>query len=231
MAQSRVCGFSPRQVREAVWRWQYGWAQHFLAWTNRWLDARVQFALTEEARTAVANTARPLIILANHQSYGDILLIYAVVQGRPMLWSGKKILRRLPAAGASAEVIRCAFLERGGTSGDRERMAAMARFAREDGACIMLFPEGHRFRQRRRRRSPELRNVLQPRVGGFSILLDELPGYGVLDLTIRRTAARLGGTDVVVHGRMRTVPHGCTSREQRQDLINSWWREKDHLLS
>lgn len=229
LARATWRGLSPRQRRGAVWAWQYHWARHFFGWTNRLLGVTARFEVEGAAQAAIANDNEPLIVLCNHQSYADVLLIFVVMRGKPMLWSGKKILRWMPAAGKSAEVIRVAFLERGGTAADRARVAEAAQFARADGASFMLFPEGHRWR--RKYLTPGFTKVLLPHVGGFAILLDELSGYPVLDLTLKRTATELGGTDVVVHGRLRSVPDGCTTRQQRQDLINAWWREKDQLLN
>jgi 1-acyl-sn-glycerol-3-phosphate acyltransferase len=111
------------------------------------------------------------IIVANHQSYYDIFLMYGWL-GIDFKWVMKKELRKVPALGIACEKIGHIFLER---SNSKEALDTLNETKKKlvNGTSVVMFPEGTRSKG----------NVLNPfKKGAFKLAWDlELP---ILPITL-----------------------------------------------
>lgn len=81
--------------------------------------------------------SRPLLLVSNHTSYLDVLLLGAVL---PVRFTPKSDIAKWPVVGAICRMIGCVFIDRKATrtTDNQEKLVE----ALEQGACVSLFPEG-----------------------------------------------------------------------------------------
>ena len=85
----------------------------------------------------------PALLVPNHQSLGDILLLYGLKSH--FKWVSKSSVFRIPFIGWNMKLNRYVGLERG----DRKSVVKMLQSCREhlrNGSAILMFPEGTRSR-------------------------------------------------------------------------------------
>jgi 1-acyl-sn-glycerol-3-phosphate acyltransferase len=85
---------------------------------------------------------KPLIVMANHQSYFDIPVLYAVLP-EPFGMLAKQELFRLPVFSAAMRGMRCVPIDRGNRRQSFESLRKAANQVRS-GNSIVVFPEGTR---------------------------------------------------------------------------------------
>jgi len=85
---------------------------------------------------------KPLIVMANHQSYFDIPVLYAVLP-EPFGMLAKQELFRLPVFSAAMRGMRCVPIDRGNRRQSFESLRKAADQVRS-GNSIVVFPEGTR---------------------------------------------------------------------------------------
>lgn len=118
------------------------------------------------------------VIVPNHQSYYDILLMYGWL-GIDFKWVMKKELRKVPALGIACEKIGHIFLDRSNNKASVEALNE-AKTKLINGASIVIFPEGTRSKTGK---------VGSLKKGAFKIAFDlQLP---ILPVTINGTGAIL----------------------------------------
>ncbi len=199
------------------------------------------------------------IVIANHQSWADILLLqHAVVYRTPPLkWLAKRELLYVPVIGLICWAYGYPMLRRyspeqlQNNSALRDLDAAQIHRAclalRNQPGTLMNFPEGTRHTEEKARRSQSAyEHLLSPRTGGMYNLLqimgDDLTG--ILDLTIQypQRPARLwdflAGRHPVVRMQCEFIPRadlpfmqtGCDQRATLRDWLTQRWSRKDRLL-
>mgnify|MGYP000866761491 CR=1 FL=1 len=144
---------------------------------------------------------RSYVVVANHQSLYDILLVYGWL-GIDFRWVMKKELRGVPGLGASCERMGHIFVDRSSPiAASRTLEVARARVA--EGASVLFFPEGTR--------SPD--GTLGPfKRGAFRMAIDL--GLPVLPMTIIGTRAILPpGSRDLRPGRAQLVIHSPISTD------------------
>ena len=193
--------------------------------------------------------ARPHIVLANHRSWADILIVQSVVatNGPIVKFLGKRELLYVPIFG----VIILAFdfpvlrrrARRGGNPAnrrddDRRRVSEASTALIDSPAAILSFAEGTRFTEAKREaRSGPYDHVLPPRAGGLAAMIEALAPAGgtIVDLTLAypRTVSFwefLGGAAGPVSVAWETVPITEVAPERVQEWLNDRWQRKDELL-
>jgi 1-acyl-sn-glycerol-3-phosphate acyltransferase len=150
---------------------------------------------------------RSYVVVANHQSQLDILVIYGWL-GMDFRWVMKKELRKVPVLGITCEKLGHIFVDRS----DRTAAIEAINQAKEKlsgGTSIFFFPEGTRSRDG---------NLLPFKKGAFRMAVDlKMPilpvsivgTHGILPagaMTFRPGRARL-----VIHSPIETA--GCTPGE------------------
>jgi 1-acyl-sn-glycerol-3-phosphate acyltransferase len=134
---------------------------------------------------------RPYVVVANHESFVDILLISHLPT--EMKWMSKIEIMKIPAVGWMMRLARDIPLTRGdSTSGTAALTASTERL--ESGVSVMIFPEGTRSK------TGEMRKF---RAGAFKIAIDGQ--YPILPLAVHGTRNalhkhdwRLGDADAEV---------------------------------
>jgi len=145
-----------------------------------------------------------VIVLSNHVSWADILLMQSVVarNGPVLKFLAKRELIFIPIFGAIFWAFDFPILRRRtrgtGLDVDRRRrdLAAIkdaCRVLSIRPAALVNFAEGTRStEEKRRHRSSPYVHLLEPRVGGFSALLDALDEQSprIIDLTLKYSGTR-----------------------------------------
>lgn len=213
-------------------------------WRGWWADQSVKamfFCLGVDSSfelPSIPESARhrPFLVISNHRKSLDILILAALMRrlGRPCTrWVLKKQLRhRALYIGHSCIMTECAFVGRDGDARDIADIVRSARVAREDGASVVLFPEGTRFTGRKRRGG--YAQVLPPKYGGFLALKDVLPDYPVLSVTLHwedKEGHTMFDSHTIVGMRLRVA---CELHDPAVSAREAWlemeWRRKDQEL-
>jgi 1-acyl-sn-glycerol-3-phosphate acyltransferase len=167
--------------------------------------ARINASITPMAVEVVGQShidrGRSYVVVGNHQSLYDILLVYGWL-GVDFRWVMKAELRRIPGLGASCERMGHIFVDRSSRlAATRTLEAARARVA--EGASVLFFPEGTR--------SPDGTLGAFKR-GAFRMALDL--GLPILPVTIIGTRGILPpGSRDLRPGRARLIIHPPISTE------------------
>ncbi|MCB1172599.1 MAG: 1-acyl-sn-glycerol-3-phosphate acyltransferase [Leptospiraceae bacterium] len=108
--------------------------------------ARILVGLTgirlEAENTVALVTTGPVLFLANHQSYLDILALYAILQLR-IVWLAKASLFKIPLFGWALRAAGSIPVERGNPVKARQSLYTAAQRIRR-GLIVLIFPEGRR---------------------------------------------------------------------------------------
>jgi 1-acyl-sn-glycerol-3-phosphate acyltransferase len=134
---------------------------------------------------------RPYVVVSNHESFVDILLISHL--RTEMKWMSKIEIMKIPAVGWMMRMVRDIPLTRGDSTSGAAALAASADRL-ESGVSVMVFPEGTRSN------TGEMRKF---RAGAFRIAIDgqypilPLAVHGTRD-ALRKNDWRLGDADAEV---------------------------------
>jgi 1-acyl-sn-glycerol-3-phosphate acyltransferase len=135
------------------------------------------------------------IVVANHQSYFDVFLIYGWL-GLDIKWVMKKELRKIPGLGFGSEKVGHIFIDRSNNRAALESLAA-ARKRLINGTSVVIFPEGTRSK------SGKPGNFKR---GAFKLALDL--GLPILPVTVIDTKNILpADTSNLFPGKVRMVIH------------------------
>lgn len=183
----------------------------------------------------------PLVVIANHQSIMDIPLMFYVMKQLGLTytrWIMKQEIGKTPFGWFSREV-ESAFVTRKGGKADSEAVERCAKFAAEDGAAVILFPEGTRYT------GPVagsgFGHVRPPKKAGFDILRRHMPKAPVMSITLSWTGedgtSRHGGRTLFegdrfvgkcVHIRANVF---SPDHVQTPGWLESHWQEKDRHVA
>jgi 1-acyl-sn-glycerol-3-phosphate acyltransferase len=142
--------------------------------------------------------ARSYLVLSNHVSWTDILLVQSVIarDGPLVKFLAKRELLFVPIVGLICWAFDFPLLRRRSRPGeddvarrwrDLEALREACRTLARHPAALMNFAEGSRFSEARRLDSgSRYRHLLEPRVGGLLTLVEALGGEleAVVDLTL-----------------------------------------------
>lgn len=193
--------------------------------------------------------ARPHIVLANHRSWADILIVQSVVatRGPIVKFLCKRELLYVPIFGLIILAFDFPVLRRRSRSGsdpahrredDRRRVTAASAALLDSPAAILSFAEGTRFTEAKREAlGGPYEHLLPPRAGGLAAMVDALgpAGGAIVDLTLAYPQVVsfwefLGGAAGPVHVKWDTIPIADVPRERTQEWLNDRWRRKDAQL-
>lgn len=155
----------------------------FWATTYFWLNPFWRLRIEGVAK---ADRRRPYVIVANHQSLADILVLFGTYL--PFKWVSKASVFRVPFIGWNMALNRYVSLVRGDKASIEKMMDACMRWLRR-GVSVMMFPEGTR--------SPDGR--LQAfKLGAFRMAKDA--GVPVLPVVVDGTSEALPKHGFVIRG-------------------------------
>ena len=129
------------------------------------------------AGTMPTNPRNPYVVVSNHESFVDILLISHLPW--EMKWLSKKEMFRIPVGGWLMRMARDIELDRG-DRGSAETALAACRNRLDDHVSVMIFPEGTRSTSG---------DLLPFKDGAFRLAIDA--GVPILPLAVHGTATAL----------------------------------------
>ena len=233
---SKLTGASRSVKRRRVGHLHVWWGNRYFHLISWCMGFKGSFKISESVRKL--DPDQPFIVVSNHQSLLDNLALPVLLRKigiRDVRWVLKKGIRhRALHIGHSMIAMECAFVGRNGHAQDKFKVKRCAWAAKEDGASMVIYPEGHRFVHSRIKRN--YRNVLCPRTKGFQIILDELPDYPVLSVTLNWVGKSYDGTSfwntAFVAERLEMECEVYLPEEARRDgWLTEEWRRKDDRLS
>jgi len=197
---------------------------------------------------------RSYLLVSNHQSMADILVLFDVLHGRLPLprFFLKQQLMYVPIIGMGCWAMDFPFMKRH----SKEAVAANPALRHEDleatkRSCEIFRLEGTRFSEIKRlnKQSP-YRHLLRPKSGGMSFALNAMGDQfaGLIDVTIayRQTSKPLFWSwlcgeqdDLAVRADISVIPadlihgdyeHDAEFRGRFQSWINDLWTRKDARL-
>jgi len=195
-----------------------------------------------------------VVVLSNHVSWADILLIQSVVAryGPILKFLTKRELIYFPIFGAifwayDFPLLRRKPQERGLTGGrrrsDLESITEACLILKQRPAALVCFAEGTRMTEEKRHRtSSPYAHLLAPKVGGFLGILEALDRdkLRVVDLTIKYPEAEHRSFWAFIGGRAGRIEIDATvieareipeSREGRIAWLAERWAIKDRKLA
>lgn len=195
---------------------------------------------------------RSYLVLSNHVSWADILMIQSVIvrQGPLLKFLAKRELIYVPILGLVFWAFDFPILRRRSRRQeneaerrrrDLEALREACRIVRRNPAAVMNFAEGTRFEERKREQTESpYRYLLRPRVGGFLALLEAMAGEfdALIDLTLvyPRPASfwafLAGEVPEIEITATRFDPDTLpTTREAAGDWLAERWSEKERAIA
>mgnify|MGYP000376051289 CR=1 FL=1 len=107
-------------------------------WSQRTLDVIGIQVLHEAQPDQLKSSVSPLLLVANHVSWVDALIIQAI---QPSIFVAKSEVQKWPVIGSIATACGVIFVDRGSPSSAR-RMVDAVSSALHHGYCVAGFPEG-----------------------------------------------------------------------------------------
>jgi 1-acyl-sn-glycerol-3-phosphate acyltransferase len=201
--------------------------------------------------------SRSYLVISNHQSIIDILLMYHLFEHRaaPLVYFLKRELLWMPIIGVACWAMDFPFMRRSKNPDLRSQdMEATRKFCerfRRQPITAVNFAEGTRFSEAKRtgKQSP-FRHLLRPKSAGLAYTLNAMGDQfgGIIDVTIAYRPSRhpvvwsfLTGeqNELAVHIDVLPVPQellggdyldDAAFRARFQDWVNALWSRKDARL-
>lgn len=133
---------------------------------------------------------KPYILVANHQSWVDILVVFATFLH--FKWVSKKAMFRVPLLGWNMWLNGYVPIDRGNEA-SREKCIQASRNWLRKGSSMLFFPEGTRSRDGKK--------MLPFKIGAFKLAVES--GCDVLPLVIKGSAEALPKDTVLLHRKAR----------------------------
>lgn len=183
---------------------------------------------------------RSYLLISNHASWVDILVILHVFEGRVPFYRFflKRVLIWLPFIGQACWALEFPFMKRHSREflkrhperrgEDLVEARKSCERIRGQPVTIVVFPEGHVFHpQRHRQQRSPFRRLLRPRAGGTSLVISGMGDQldSILDVTIFYPGKRpklwhyLGNVvpEVWVHMRQLEIPRSIVDGDYQTD--------------
>lgn len=193
--------------------------------------------------------SRPHIVLSNHRSWADILILQSIVatRGPIVKFLCKRELVYVPIFGLIILAFDFPVLRRRSRGGndpahrrddDRRRVTAASAALLDSPAAILSFAEGTRFTEAKREAlGGPYEHLLPPRAGGLAAMIEALAPAGgmIVDLTLAYPRVVsfwefLGGAAGPVNVKQETIPIADVPPGCAREWLNDRWRRKNALL-
>jgi len=231
----KLTGVKGANLRRCYTRFIFRWSKRILAVFCELM------CITTVFRFHRGLSFSPAIIIANHQSLVDILVLNAFLPAMGCTdarWVMKDSLGMAPLVGRACRGQGSAFISRGDRAGSERIIREKATLARNESASMVIFPEGTRFVAPAEGPAPDggpaYQRLLPPRPSGFMTLKRAMPTHDLLIVTIDyggRIAAKsifqlgnLFGRTIFVSSERDYAPRADSA------WLNSRWREMDKRL-
>jgi len=185
---------------------------------------------------------RKWIVISNHRSWFDILVIQHVVSLRgPMLqFLIKRQLIWVPIVGWICLALNFPRLNRGrderGREEDYRSIARASMNLGEAPGALLTFAEGTRFTDGKRRSTgSNYRHLLIPKAGGLRVMLENLGDVAILDLTLVYPGDDCSFWHCLSGSVGQVEVHVATANAATVTDIGAWlnerWQLKDDLIA
>ena len=221
----------PSTHRSRIDRWQMYWGCVLARIVFAVMGIKVHFDLP------AFDYVWPLIVVSNHPSGAfDGAVLQLAFQERIDPQGFRSIMKRevlkMPIIGRACKEAGCAFLVRGSDkSADLAEIARCARDASEDLRSVLIFPEGTRFRAPKP--GSGFSRVLPPKSAGLRAVIETMPDYMVLPVTIVWSSTTstgdvgsyVGATVRIEATRLEEVDPACVTTWLQEE-----WERKERRL-
>lgn len=233
-AYCRVRGRSTRARRDLIARWQSFWGVAAYRLCSALGGIRGEFVVEDHPYLAGKGG---FIVIANHYGAFDGPLIAALLAGigrHDFRAVAKQQVGKLPVVGRAWRELGVAFLARDHRKSDVDAVEGLAVLALDDGASVLIFPEGTVFDPAKL--CAPFTRILPPRGGGFRKLLQKMPGVPVLSVTIHWrdfSPGRLSVEGAIPPGHLVTVSARIIdppSPDDAERVLLDEWRDKEKTL-
>lgn len=233
---------------ERVWNPVILWLGTVWVTLNKIVLEGLGLLKTEVSGQISLDEARSVLVLANHQTWVDIMVLQSVLLGRaPFLrFFLKSELAWVPIMNMAWWALDYPFMRRFSVSDlrkDPRRKGQDLRTAEQAGrrfrgkrVAVLNFVEGTRFSPRKREaQASPYRSLLIPKTGGISALMEAMGDdlQAAIDVTLVYSEKKPGTFLDLLAGRIGTVkvqlrqhPLPASTAELRP-WINQVWQEKD----
>ena len=220
----------PNQATHKImWFWYEHWVC-MLGWWVRKLIPNIQLDIDKPSK----NT--PYIMIANHYSWLDILVLYATVFGhdRAFVFVMKRSLIKIPMIGIVCWGLGHPLLYRGKS---RRKNLVILKQATEKAVDyqhgIMIFPEGTRY-TKVSNPPTSLQHLLKPRTVGFEYIAKTISEkVEVIDVTLVYGSSQHGIMDFLLGktGRVKVIAkrHIVSAKDAEEWLLDTW-SKKDQVI-
>jgi 1-acyl-sn-glycerol-3-phosphate acyltransferase len=137
-----------------------------------------------------ADRRKAYVIVSNHQSWADILIVFATFLH--FKWVSKKSVFNAPLIGWNMRLNGYVPIDRGNDA-SREKCLSKCREWLAKGSSILFFPEGTR--------SPEGKKMLPFKIGAFKLAVES--GHDVLPIVIRGSVDAIPKHSRLLHRKAR----------------------------
>lgn len=198
--------------------------------------------------------SRSYLLVANHQSWADILVLFDVFHRRAPFarFFLKRDLLYVPIVGVVCWAMDFPFMTRQKGTADLETTRRACQLYREVPVTVVNFLEGTRFTtEKQASTGSPYRRLLKPKAGGVALTLNAMGDQfaGIIDVTVEYVPTEralawswLCGeqADVRLHVAVRPVPAHLLDgdytadpahRERVQAWLHELWTEKDARLA
>lgn len=239
-----------------VYRWQRQGSRYCVWLARKWVVAnrRVYQALHgndwQVHIEGDLSSDRSYLLVANHQSWADILVLFDVFHERTPFarFFMKQELKYVPIIGQVCWAMDMPFMTRRSSQTDIRTIRQTCALYRDVLVTIVNFLEGTRSTPAKRQAvASPYRHLMPPKTGGLCYTLNAMGDQlaGIIDVTLvyEPTARSLAWSwlcgeqkDLQISVRILPVPAsvleacGETQRQAAQRWVHTLWREKDALL-
>jgi 1-acyl-sn-glycerol-3-phosphate acyltransferase len=222
-----------RQMAFGVWGW---WA---------WSIQRIVGVDVEITGDAVP-PGESAIVIANHQSMGDVpvIMCLALAKGRvaDTKWMVKDPVKYVPGVGWGLAFLDCVFLKRRWADDETTIRQTFAKYHANEPLWLVVFPEGTRLTPKKLAASqayatkagvPQTQHVLLPRTKGFAASVFGLKDRvdAVYDVTIRYVGAKTPTLVQLIRGdcdkvRMHVRRYPIDALPTGEAALGAWLTER-----
>lgn len=188
MLYVRLAGFTGRERRRAFSLWMFGSNRRIFKVVRFLMGIRTDYRFMLD----IGGRPPPAIVLSNHQSSTDILLLLDLLPHmgyHDARWTLKDSLRWVPIIGTVPARNGSAFIDRDDPDGALRIIGESAALANDDQASFIIFPEGTRWVPRDGgypdpAGGPPYMRVRAPKPRGFETARRQMPEHDVLIVRI-----------------------------------------------
>lgn len=204
---------------QGVHQWMWG---IYANWSNQ-LGYLVEWYIPKISLRGDIPKDKAFVLIANHYSWLDILVLFAKLRGRSFVFVMKRSLKYLPIIGLVANWLGFPFVDRGRSlEGNRIALEKSAKKADQYGYGIVIFPEGTRYTKSRQK--SKYKHLLRPKWAGLECLLENMSNVSLVDATIVYEKENPGVFDVIFNrvGKVILEIEAIEINGVKETLVERW---------